>query len=355
MKKKAFFIIPFICLLTFNSCTYETKLKNRSNSQKQEFIELLGEIPNRENIKVDELLSERFEKYERKLIQYEILGDTIEAYLLIPNNIKGKVPGILAIHQDGAHRPYEYGKGEPAGVHGDTALYYGLELCLKGFVVICPDRFGFESRMLKKSRFWKDYVTFPISLNYYGQKIDLTEDLYKGAKASNYLTEGKTMMGVTLTELMFAIDFLYTMEKVDTTKIGVIGHSAGGLLTGILMYIDDRIDAGCSSCGSFMISDIYNSNYLRPMNGFSGLLAIPGIKKWGDFDDVIEGIYPRPFMELSADIDRSKVFEKAILKQQKGEDKNRIKHIFYNEGKHTFRKDMREEAYNWLELWLNNN
>ncbi len=353
MNYKAFVGILVICSLNFCTSGDRVRLQNKPETKKQEFFALLGEMPDRKNISIKELSTNKFEKYKRKLIQYEILGDTIEAYILIPEKIKGKVPGILAIHQDGAHRPYEYGKSEPAGIYGDTALYYGLELCLKGFVVICPDRFGFESRMLSKSRFWKDYKTFPITLNDYGQKIDLTEDLYKGAKASNYLTEGRTMLGVTLAELMFAIDILDTIKEVDNSKIGVIGHSAGGLLAGILMYIDQRINAGCSSCGSFMISDIYSSNYLRPMNGFSGLLTIPGIKKWGDLDDVIAGIYPRPFLELSADIDRSKVFEKAVLIQQKEPDKDVIKQVFYNDGKHTFRKDMREEAYKWLESWLN--
>jgi hypothetical protein len=118
---------------------------------------------------------------------------------LLPKEIKGKVPGILAIHQDGAHRPYEYGKGEPAGVHGDTTLYYGLELCLRGFVVVCPDRFGFESRMLTKTKFWKDYSSFPVSLELGDHKIDLTEDLYKSAKSSQLLTEGRTI-GVALVE-----------------------------------------------------------------------------------------------------------------------------------------------------------
>jgi len=309
-------------------------------------------MPDREYIKVNELPTEEFEKYIRKLIEYKVSDDTIEAYILIPKDIEGKVPGILAIHQDGSHRPYEYGKGEPAGVNGDTALYYGLELCLKGFIVICPDRFGFESRMLKRTRYWKDFSTFPVSLEYYGEKIDLTEDLYKGAKSSQFLTEGKTMLGETLTELMYAVDILYSMEEVDTYKIGIIGHSAGGFLSSILMYIDTRIDAGCSSCGIFMISDIYNTSYLRPMNGFCGLLTVPGIKKWGDIDDVIEGIYPRAFLELSADIDRSKVFQKALDKQKTGNFKNRIECIYYNQGQHIFRKDMREKAYNWLESWL---
>lgn len=313
---------------------------------------MLGDLPDRGKVDFTELSNEEFERYTRKLIQYGISGDTIEAYVLVPKNIKVKVPGILAIHQDGEHRPYEFGKGEPAGVHGDTALFYGIELCLKGFVVICPDRFGFESRMLTRTRYLKDFSAFTISLEFQNQKIDLTEDLYKGAKSSQLISEGKTFLGVTLSELMYAIDILCSITEVDTSKIGVIGHSAGGFLSGILMYVDGRIDAGISSCGSFMISDIYSSSYLRPMNGFSGLLTIPGFKKWGDFDNVIEGIYPRSFLELSADIDRSKVFEKAMKRQFERDNRRKIEQKFYNLGRHTFSKNMREEAYNWLETCL---
>jgi dienelactone hydrolase len=349
MKLKFIFTIPFFLSLLICSCEPQNNLKSISDGTKQKFIQLLGDIPYRREIRIRELLTEEFEKFVRKLVQYEISDDTVEAYILIPKGIKSKVPGILAIHQDGAHRPYEYGKGEPAGVKGDTSLFYGLELCLRGFVVICPDRFGFESRMLTRTRYWKDFSTFPVSLEYNGEKIDLTEDLYKGAKSSQLLTEGRTMLGMTLTELMYAIDILCSLNEVDTSKIGVIGHSAGGFLSSILMYVDDRIDVGCSSCGSLLISDIYNDTYLRPMNGFCGLLTVPGLKKWGDFDDVIEGIYPRAFLELSADIDRSKVFEKAMKKQIEGEVKRKIDQKFYNLGKHTFSKSMREEAYTMLE------
>jgi dienelactone hydrolase len=297
MKMKNKFLMFMVLAILISSCESPKNPRNKSLDKKQGFINLLGDLPVRGNVLTTELSKEEFKRYTRKLIQYTISGDTIEAYVLIPKNIKGKVPGILAIHQDGEHRPYEYGKGEPAGVRGDTALFYGLELCLRGFVVICPDRFGFESRMLKKSRYWKDFSPFSVSLDFYNQKIDLTEDLYMGAKSSLLIAEGKTMLG-TLAELMYAIDILCSIDEVDNNKIGVIGHSAGGFLSGVLMYVDDRIGVGVSSCGSFLISDIYNSDYLKPMNGFGGLLTIPGIKKWGDFDDIIEGIYPRPFFGI---------------------------------------------------------
>lgn len=346
LLKYVYIIFVVITLLT-TSC--ENNPIDKQEKKKQDFITLLGNFQDNRKVKIKEISIQEFEEFTRKLIQYELLGETIQAYVLIPKNSKGKVPGILAIHQDGEHRPYEFGKGEPAGIHGDSSLFYGLELCKKGYVVICPDRFGFESRMLQKSKNWNDFASFPVSLEYNQQRIYLTEDLYIGARSSQLITEGKTMIGMTIIELKYAIDILCSIKEVDKERIGVIGHSAGGFLAGLLMYVDDRIKVGCSSCGSFLLSDIYNESYLRPMNGFCGLLTIPGIKQWGDFDDVIEGIYPRSFIELSADIDRSTVFEKAIKKQIFIGNEIVIKQKYLNLGQHSFTDEMKNEAYSWFE------
>lgn len=331
-------------------------LQNANEKKKQAFLSLLGELPNRENVKVKITDVREFDKYLRKTLRYSIVGDTIEAYLLLPKNISGIVPGILAIHQDGAHRPYEFGKGEPAGVHGDPELQYGLELCLRGYIVICPDRFPFESRMLNKSRFRDSFNSFPVRAQYEDdgevKSVDLTEDLYRGAKASYYLVDGKTALGVELSELMFAIDYLCTLKEVDETKLGVIGHSAGGFLSSILMYVDERIKVGCSSCGTFLIDAIYNSQFLRPINGFCGLLTIPNLKQWGDMDDILAGLYPRPFIETSADINRQEVHQKAIRRYTKGGKQDRITHVFYDAKAHIFRKDMREKSYDWFDKRL---
>jgi hypothetical protein len=51
---------------------------------------------------------------------------------------------MIAIHQDGLQS--HIGKSEPAGLIGDKNLFYGLELFQRGYVVICPDRFGHAER-----------------------------------------------------------------------------------------------------------------------------------------------------------------------------------------------------------------
>ncbi|HEV8632989.1 MAG TPA: hypothetical protein VG370_01925, partial [Chloroflexota bacterium] len=49
-----------------------------------------------------------------------------------------------------------------------------------------------------------------------------------------------------------AVDCLCTQPEVDAARIGAIGHSAGGLLVALAMYVDARIGAGCASCGTFL-------------------------------------------------------------------------------------------------------
>ncbi len=328
----------------------------QGEERRQAFLSLLGEMPSRQGVRVEVVETVTGEECIRKRLRYEIAGEPIEAYLLIPRGIEGKAPGILAIHQDGAHRPYEFGKGEPAGVHGDPELQYGLELCLRGYVVICPDRFGFESRMLSRSRFSDTFRSFPITATFEEggevKTVDLTEDLYKGAKAASHLVRGRTTLGVTVAELMFAVDYLSALDEVDSDRLGAIGHSAGGLLTAVMMYVDERLKAGCSSCGTFSLDMIYGDDRLRPMNGFCGLLAVPGLKRWGDFDDVLAGLYPRPFLETSADVTREANHRKAFDRYSRGGHRERIEHIFYDAGAHIFRKDMREASYDWLDRWL---
>ena len=108
---------------------------------------------------------------------------------------------------------------------------------------------------------------------------------------------------------------------------------------------------GVSSCGTFLISSIiYGEDSLNPMNGFGSLLAIPGMKSWGDIDDVVAGLAPRPFFETAGDMDRH--FEKAEERYKNSGVEERYKTIFYDVGEHIFREDMRQKSYKWFDKWL---
>ena len=80
-------------------------------------------------------------------IQDNNIIEKVQAYVLIPKNIIGKAPGILAIHQH--HSNWQVGKSEVIGIAGEKMYAYGLDLVKQGYVVIAPDILCFESRMGK--------------------------------------------------------------------------------------------------------------------------------------------------------------------------------------------------------------
>jgi hypothetical protein len=139
----------------------------------------------------------------------------VQAFLLRPIEARGPLPGVLAIHQDGATRPYAHAKSEPVGVGGDPELAYGLELCLRGYVVLCPDRFPYESRSLAASPFKEQFDAFRIRRCDPGSHVELTEDLYRGCVANRLLVEGWTALGKELLELRRALDCLAAQPGVD--------------------------------------------------------------------------------------------------------------------------------------------
>lgn len=329
------------------------------NPAAAEFVSLLGKAPAPAPLNVKVLSVETLDTHTRKLVEYGTVGEErVQAYLLIPTEVRGKLPGILAIHQDGGQRPYQYGKGEPAGVAGDPELKYGLELCERGYVVICPDRFPFESRMLAKSRFKQTFDEFKITGHLpSGIELDLTEDLYQGCVANRLLFEGWTALGKTMFELQRALDVLCEQPEVDQERIGAIGHSAGGLYSALVMYVDPRIKAGCASCGTALIRWMYGAEQLRPINGLVGSLAVPGLKEWGDVNDVLAGLAPRPFLETRGDVDYfstsevEELTDKARARYAELGAADRYDYVGYDGG-HVFRKDMRVRSYEWFDRWL---
>jgi hypothetical protein len=77
--------------------------------------------------------------YTRKTIAYNVDPyDRVESYLLVPHNLQGRTPAILALHGTN-----NFGKDSVVGLVGKTAAekrrFYGHELAERGYVVIAPD------------------------------------------------------------------------------------------------------------------------------------------------------------------------------------------------------------------------
>src|SRR5271157_2216134 len=97
----------------------------------------------------------RTEYGAREVIDYAVApGERVRAFLLLPGGRKRRRAGILASHQHAGE--YKVGKSEPAGLAGKTMYHYGVDLCRRGYVVLCPDHLGFEERYASTTLTRKD-------------------------------------------------------------------------------------------------------------------------------------------------------------------------------------------------------
>src|SRR6185295_13495449 len=124
----------------------------------------------------------KLQKYVRKTVSFASeAGDRVPAFLLIPHELKGRVPAMLCLHQTTS-----IGKMEPAGM-GLKNLAYAAELAERGLVTLAPD--------------------YP---NFGDYKIDVYAKGYVSA----------TMKGIW--NHRRAVDVLQSLPEVDPERIGVI-------------------------------------------------------------------------------------------------------------------------------------
>lgn len=185
-------------------------------------------------------------------------NDRVPAYLLIPLNLKERVPGILCLHET-----IPIGKGEPAGLGGSYNLNYALELAIRGYVTLAPD--------------------YP---NFGEYKYD--------AYSNGYLST--TMKGIW--NHMVAIDLLQSLPEVDPDRIGCIGHSLGGHNTLFLSVFDNRIKVIVSSCGftsfyKYFGGDLTGWSHSGYMPRIKSIYSCNPARMPFDFTEILAALAPR--------------------------------------------------------------
>jgi dienelactone hydrolase len=210
----------------------------------------------------------RLSRCTRKRVTYRAdPGDWVTAYLFVPNDLKGKTPAMLCLHQT-----IEIGKDEPAGLGGSPDLSYALELAERGYVTLAPDYWTFGDYRFKKY------------------------DPYDSGYVSG------TMKGIW--NHMRSVDLLGSLPEVDGDRIGCIGHSLGGHNTLWLGAFDRRIKVLVSSCGfSTMASyaaskygggDLHNYAQRRYLPRVAGLYQNDPKRVPFEWTEVLASLAPRP-------------------------------------------------------------
>ena len=291
----------------------------------------LGKLPegcDRNIVFIDQTPCEGYIRYR---IEYNTETDeTVSAFLLMPDTAEGNLAAVVAAHQHNAQ--YDLGKSETAGLKGDTMYHYGKEMAELGFVVICPDHLGFEERLpAPEDRYLSDDTG---ALN--------ERELFCKA-----IMNGSTLQAKYLSDLSAAVDILCSLPSVDSSRIGVIGHSLGGQEALWLTFYDERVKAGVSSCGFSTVEAVFNHHIPHnfAMFTFGGLPA-------GDTVALLEeiGLAGKAFMLTNGLLDPIFPMD-GVRKLERAAGAFRADDAFQMvvfEGQHSFPEEIRRKAYRFL-------
>lgn len=253
-------------------------------------LRLLGEKPARQEKTTYSLATLTQEDgYRYTEISYQACdGETVQALLLIPDGVDIKAnekhPTIIAHHQHGGR--YDAGMLEPAGLCENPANTFALTLCKAGFVVLCPEQIGFGRRREK------------LSDGQYMNGRDNERWLF-----IRYYLQGRTLLGKCLFDLECAVDVLANVPFVDNERIGICGHSMGGLIAYWFGWYEKRIKAITSACG-FSSLTLLQKRHLN----HTFTMYLPGLLKYGDTPDLLLDICPKPlYLSFGAE---DKIFPK---------------------------------------------
>ncbi len=304
-------------------------------------LQLLGEPP----LPVAADLAVRSESAlpwgRRLLVEYAVgEGERVPAYLLIPAaraQAGGGWPGVVAVHRHAGQ--FWLGKSEPAGLSANATYHYGLELCRRGYVVLCPDLPGFEDR--RPPEYQRAEGTVPDG------------EMYERFLATRLLLEGGSLRARHTFELVRALDVLASLDVVDAGRLGAIGHGLGGHEAFWLAWYDARVRAAVCSCGLGTLRSILRRHIVHSLAFY-----LPGLLRVADFDALAADLAPCPFLLAAAEEDplfpaagvREIVAAAQAAYARAGVPEQFRALIF--PGGHSFPQAVREEAYRFLDRWL---
>ena len=184
--------------------------------------------------------SEKRAKYVFKEMEIDsIPGRRIRIVLTLPANLKGPFPAVVAIGGHGSTRHTCYGSADTPG--------WAHVLAERGFVTISAR----------------------VSQHGVSQK-------------------GRTLMGQRLWDLMRCVDFLASLDEVDSRRIGCGGLSLGGEMAMWLGAMDQRMRATVSS-GFLTRMDQLEKNHCM-------CWKFPGLRELVDFSDIYSLTAPRALL-----------------------------------------------------------
>lgn len=287
----------------------------------------------RVELQVKTLDEQSFPGYTRRRISYFVdEWERVSAWLFIPDG-REEAPGILC-----CHRMAPRGKDECAGLDGSPQFAFARHYAELGYVTLAPDcitsgeRVGHGLKPYDTKSFYKDYPKM-------------------------------SAMGKMLHDHAHALDALSEAKRVDSARIGVIGHGLGACNALVAAAFDERVQVCVASGGFTRFEDDKEPQRWAAEDGFVCWPQLrESIKKKEfafDWEHILALCAPSPTLVLTSlndpGLSNSKSCEKAG-KLAKGVYKLLGANEAFSQVSHssgdTLPQDILMRADDWFERWL---
>lgn len=160
-----------------------------------------------------------------------------------------------------------------------------IELAHNGFVVLSIDPIGQGERVQSH-----DPETGT------NARQTIREHTYLGQQCA---VAGANLARYVIWDMVRALDYLESRTDVDESRLGATGNSGGGMQTGFLMLVDDRLDAAVPCC--FVTS---REEYMKTGQAQDGEQIVHrAIERGPNYDDFVSAFAPKPALIGSAQSD----------------------------------------------------
>jgi len=303
-------------------------------------------------------------------LQWQLpFGPPTEALLLKPAGARGKLPGIVGLHDHGGNKYFGLRKitrmsrdPHPLMLQHQEKYYGGMpwanELARRGYVVLVHDTFTFGSRRMRLADLPGNIRNNLVEANPEAEDEIQRYNQFAGAHehlvAKSLFSAGMTWPGVFVFDDQRAVDYLASRPDVDSTRIGCGGLSGGGLRTVMLTGADERIR--CSCCVGMMTT--WRDYLLNKCYTHTWMCYVPGLPRDLDYPEVLGLGAPNPVLVLNnrqdalftmPEMERADRILTEVYKKAGASDRYRT--TFYD-GPHKFDREMQKEAFAWFDRWL---
>lgn len=324
--------------------------ENKKSSVLRRAGMMLGEAPKVSgNLEKHDVLIETQRKgYKELKIQFPSgTGDMIKGYLLVPDHTTASSPrpAIIALHSTGP------GATQTVGLTPKENRSYGMELAQRGYVVLAIDTIAAGERV------------YPGYESYY------TNEFYKEFPLWS-------AMDKMIYDHKKGLDYLCSLDFVNPQRLGCIGHSLGGYNSFFLQAFEPRIKAAVTSCGfspmggTNMPYQFARSDWFVHFNPICRDYIRAGMIPC-DMHEFMALCAPRPLFNYSAKKDD--IYYPSSVRKDRGFDEwwqtvdqalDQVSRVYEivgmpdrfvrveDDGGHDFPPHVREEAYRWLDKWL---